>query len=183
MEEVRRIDEEWKEVCNQETEVENDVTQFLLSDPWLSWGEERKNPVCNERGVSKIACTTTEAKSAYSESRKGVSIYSSDAHHKCWGCRPSQFKKSLDTIVNEVKKEIQAYCVSERKPLKINFVKCSRVFVHSHQGKRNGLFTITKWHHCRSVPCRRKWNQGGDCLASRRIYFDREEFWRRSVLQ
>lgn len=32
-------------------------------------------------------------------------------------------KKSLDTIVNEVKKEIQAYCVSERKPLKINFVK------------------------------------------------------------
>lgn len=33
MEEVRRIDEECKEVCNQETEVENDVTQFLPSDP------------------------------------------------------------------------------------------------------------------------------------------------------
>ena len=104
MEEVRRIDEECKEVCNQET-----VTKFLPSDPWLSWGEERKNPVCNERGLSKIAGTTKEAKNFIQNQEK---VY-----------RFADLKKSLDTIVNEVKEEIQAYCVSERKPLQMNFVE------------------------------------------------------------
>ena len=40
---------------------------------------------------------------------------------KCWGCRPQEIIRHDRN--NEVKKEIQAYCVSERKPLKINFVK------------------------------------------------------------
>ena len=120
MEEVRRIDEECKEVCNQETEEENDVTQFLASDPWLSWGEERKNPVCNERGLSKIAGTTKEAKNFIQNPEK---MYRFAVLMLTTTVEVVDLKKSLDTIVNEVKEEIQAYCVSERKPLQMNFVE------------------------------------------------------------
>ena len=120
MEEVRRIDEECKEVCNQETEVENDVTQFLPSDPWLSWGEERKNPVCNERGLSKIAGTTKEAKNFIQNPEK---MYRFAVLMLTTTVEVVDLKKSLDTIVNEVKEEIQAYFVSERKPLQMNFVE------------------------------------------------------------
>lgn len=68
----------------------------------------------------KIAGTTKEAKNFIQNQEK---VYRFAVLMLTTSVEVVDLKKSLDTIVNEVKKEIQAYCVSERKPLKINFVK------------------------------------------------------------
>lgn len=89
MDEVRCIDEEYKEVCNQEAEVQNDVNNFFKAiHDCLE--EKKKNMLAEMRDQAvRSRAQLKRQKNAYSESRRGDSIRdggrcsTSDAHHKC----------------------------------------------------------------------------------------------------
>jgi len=126
MDEVRRFDEELEEVHNQETEVENDVNDFfkaihdcleekkknilaLVKDEAARSREllkSQKKLIQNQEEVIRFAMEATLALEMHSTSVDVMDL-----------------KKSLDTIVNEVKREEQVHCDPERKPLQMNFVK------------------------------------------------------------
>ena len=126
MEEVRRIDEEYEEVCNQETKVENEMNTFfqaihgcleekkeqILAKMKEESGKERallkrqKKFIQNHEEVIRFAMEATAALLIHATSVEVIDL-----------------KKSLDAIVKEVKEEEQAHCDPERKRLQMNFVK------------------------------------------------------------
>lgn len=126
MDEVRRIDEEWKEVCNQATEVKNDVNNFfqMIAD---CLEEKKKSILAVVRDEATRSRTLLKRQKKLIQNREEVIRFAMEATAALLMHTTSveviDLKKSLDTIVNEVKEEERVHYDPERKPLQMNFVK------------------------------------------------------------
>ena len=126
MEEVRRIDEECEDVNNQETEVENDVNNlFQAFHDCLE--EKKKNILAATRDAALKSRALLKRQKKLIANQEEVIRFSMETAAALLMNTTSveviDLKKSLDTIVKEVKEEEQAHCDPERKPMRMNFVK------------------------------------------------------------
>lgn len=130
MDEVHRIDEECKKVCNQATKVENDVNYFfqMIAD---CLEEKKKSILATVKDKAKRSRALLRRQKKLIQNQGEVIRFTMEATAALLMHATSveviDLKKSLDTIVNEVKKEERVHGDSERKPLQLNFVKAQEV--------------------------------------------------------
>ena len=126
MNEVCRIDEEYKVVSNQEIEVENDVNNFFQAIHDCL--EEKKEDILaamKDEAVKSRALLERQKKLIQNQEeviRFAMELAAELLMHAT-SVEVIDLKKSLDTIVSEVREEKRVHCDPERKPLQMNFVK------------------------------------------------------------
>ena len=126
MVEVRRIEEECDEVCNQETEVENDVNNFF-QEIHDCLQEKKEDILAAMRDEAVKSRALLKRQKTLTQNQEEVIRFAMKAAAALLMHTTSveiiDLKKSLDAIVNEVKEEERVHCDPQKKPLQMNFVK------------------------------------------------------------